>query len=176
MPVKNLAVSIESGAKYNLTEFFMCAHNGTHIDAPYHFFKDGTTVDGISLDKFCGKCYVASCDEELDEVMVQKIISKARSADAGCAKRILIKGKGVVTVSGAKAFANENTVLVGSEYQSVGPENAPMAVHLELLGAEVVLLEGIRLEDVTDGVYFLCAQPINLGGCDGAPCRAILIK
>jgi arylformamidase len=44
-----------------------------------------------------------------------------------------------------------------------------------MLGAEVVLLEGIRLAEVPDGVYLLDAAPINLGGADGAPCRAILI-
>ncbi|MBQ3065976.1 MAG: cyclase, partial [Clostridia bacterium] len=57
----------------------------------------------------------------------------------------------------------------------VGPEDAPMAVHKILLSAEVVLLEGIRLSDVPTGQYFLNAAPINLGGADGAPCRAVLV-
>ena len=51
-----------------------------------------------------------------------------------------------------------------------------MAVHLCLLGANVVLLEGIRLNEVSEGAYFLNAAPLNLNGSDGAPCRAILIK
>ena len=51
-----------------------------------------------------------------------------------------------------------------------------MAVHLKLLAAEVVLLEGIRLGEVCEGVYFLSTAPINLGGADGAPCRAVLIQ
>ena len=50
-----------------------------------------------------------------------------------------------------------------------------MAVHLIMLGAEVVLLEGIRLSEVPEGIYMLNAAPINLGGADGAPCRAILL-
>ena len=44
------------------------------------------------------------------------------------------------------------------------------------LGAETVLLEGIRLSDVPEGVYLLHAAPLKLGGCDGAPCRATLIS
>ena len=52
----------------------------------------------------------------------------------------------------------------------------PMAVHHVLLGAEVVLLEGVRLSEVTEGVYFLIAAPLNLAGADGAPCRALLIE
>ena len=50
-----------------------------------------------------------------------------------------------------------------------------MAVHKELLSAEVVLLEGIRLGEVLPGVYFLNAAPLNLSGADGSPCRAVLI-
>ena len=51
-----------------------------------------------------------------------------------------------------------------------------MEVHLIMLGAEIVLLEGIRLAEVDDGVYLLNSAPINLGGSDGAPCRAILMS
>ena len=69
-----------------------------------------------------------------------------------------------------------NILLIGNESQTVGPENAPMEVHLILLGAGVVLLEGIRLAKVPEGVYLLNAAPLNLAGADGAPCRAILIE
>ena len=51
-----------------------------------------------------------------------------------------------------------------------------MAVHLVLLNADVILLEGIRLADVSEGVYLLNAAPLNLSGADGSPCRAILIS
>ena len=65
--------------------------------------------------------------------------------------------------------------MLGNESQTVGPENAPMAVHLALLGREVVLLEGIRLSGVADGAYFLYAAPLNLTDTDGSPCRATLM-
>ena len=45
-----------------------------------------------------------------------------------------------------------------------------------MLAEEIVLLEGIRLKDVPEGVYILNAAPINLGGADGAPCRAVLMS
>lgn len=50
---------MEKGNLYNLTAFSMCAHNGTHIDAPFHFIKGGKTVDSIGLDTFVGMAYVA---------------------------------------------------------------------------------------------------------------------
>ena len=66
-------------------------------------------------------------------------------------------------------------IIIGIVIYSVGPENAPMEVHRILLGAGVVLLEGIRLAAVSEGVYFLNAAPLNLSGADGSPCRAVLI-
>ena len=75
----------------------------------------------------------------------------------------------------SKVFASSGVLLLGNESQTIGPENEPMAVHLALLSADVVLLEGIRLTEVSGGSYFLSALPLNLSGADGAPCRAFLI-
>ena len=91
------------------------------------------------------------------------------------AGRILIKGAAVLTEEAADVFAAASLLLFGNESQTVGPENAPMKVHLKMLGAEIVLLEGIRLDTVREGVWLLNAAPLNLGGSDGAPCRAILM-
>ena len=57
-PERRVLNSIEKGDLYNLTEFSMCAHNGTHIDAPFHFIKDGKTVDEVCLESFVGMSYV----------------------------------------------------------------------------------------------------------------------
>jgi arylformamidase len=95
---------------------------------------------------------------------------------SGSAERILIAGAATVTLEAAEVFAAAPIRLLGNESQSVGPEEAPMAVHKILLAAEIVPLEGIRLQDVPCGVYFLSAAPITLAGADGAPCRAILIE
>ena len=80
-----------------------------------------------------------------------------------------------MSLDAAKVFADEGILLLGNESQTVGPEDAPMEVHQVLLGTDVVLLEGIRLSAVSEGVYLLNAAPLNLAGSDGSPCRAILI-
>ena len=81
-----------------------------------------------------------------------------------------------MTEEAAKVFADNKIKLFGNESQTVGPLEAPMEVHFIMLGAEIVLLEGIRLSEVEDGVYLLNSAPINLGGSDGAPCRALLMS
>ncbi len=173
-PVFSRMNSMDNSDEYNLTEFSMCAHNGTHVDAPYHFINDGKTVDKVGLIPFVGDCYVTRKEGELTSDDVIEIMESARSADA--AKRILIAGKAVVTAEAARAFSQSGVLLIGNESQTVGPEDSPKEVHLILLGAGIVLLEGIVLTDVTEGKYFLSAAPLNLGGSDGAPCRAYLIS
>ena len=49
-------LSIEQGDACNLTQFRMCAHNGTHVDAPYHFLQEGKTVEQLELSCFIGEC------------------------------------------------------------------------------------------------------------------------
>ena len=174
-PEKKVLSSTEKGDVCNLTAFSMCAHNGTHVDAPFHFFGDGKTVDGVDLKNFVGMAYVAGHSGIVTGEDAEKMLENARRQNAEAAGRILIKGDAEVSPEAAKVFASEGLLLLGNESQTVGPENTPMEVHLILLGAGVVLLEGIRLAAVPEGVYLLSAAPLNLSGADGAPCRAVLI-
>ena len=160
-PEKKNLCSTAAGDLYNLTTFSMCAHNGTHIDAPFHFIGDGKTVDQIDLSIFVGDCFV---------VRHEDLMVRAKSAE-----RILIAGNATVTAEAAEVFAAGGIKLLGNEGQTVGPEDAPMQVHLILLRREIALLEGIVLKNIPEGHYFLSAVPLNLSGADGAPCRAYLI-
>ena len=172
-PSQSHPLRIENGDICNLTQFSMCAHNGTHVDAPYHFIADGKTVDQMGLEPFAGACYVAHHQGDLTAEDAACILQKA--AAAGAPARILIAGEAVLTAAAAKVFAAAGILLFGNESQAVGPEDAQQTVHLIMLGAEIVLLEGIVLRGVAEGRYFLSAAPLNLGGCDGAPCRAYLL-
>ena len=175
-PEKTELSRMSKGALYNLTALSMCAHNGTHIDAPYHFIEDGKGVDQIDLSRFIGPAYVESHSGEVSGSDAKRILERARGLHAQAWKKLLIKGKAVITLEAAAFFADAGIELIGNESQTVGPEDAPMAVHLALLRKEVVLLEGIRLAQVPDGVYLLNCAPLNLTDTDGSPCRAILME
>lgn len=175
VPKKEMVSQIENGDVCNLSKLSMCAHNGTHIDAPFHFISDGKTVDKMGLEAFVGMAYVAEHQGVVSYSDAENIIKKAREKSEESAKRILVKGEVEVSLEATEAFIKAGILLLGNEPQTVGPKNAPMAVHLALLGAGVALLEGIRLKNVAEGVYFLSSAPLNLGGGDGAPCRAVLI-
>ncbi len=168
-PEKQTLSATEDGELYNLTAFYMCAHNGTHIDAPFHFLDGGKTVDQMDLSVFVGDCFVARHDGDVTAADAEAILSKAG------VPRILIAGDATVTAEAAEVFASSGVCLLGNESQTVGPKEAPMQVHLLLLKKGIALLEGIVLADVPEGEYFLNAAPLNLGGADGAPCRAWLM-
>ena len=92
--------STSDGELYNLSALEMCVHNGTHIDAPFHFLDGGYTVEGIPLERCVGKCYVARFDGALGKADAESILKTADGA-----KRILIGGKVTVTASAARALS-----------------------------------------------------------------------
>ena len=175
LPERQVMLRIPEGAVCNLTAFRMCAHNGTHVDAPYHFLNDGKTIDRVDLNRFIGYAFVTAHEGRITAADAETMLEKARELNRAAAKRILVTGPAVMTEEAAAVFAAAGILLFGNESQTVGPEDAPMMVHRKMLGAEIVLLEGIRLAGVKEGIYLLNAAPLNLGGADGAPCRAVLM-
>lgn len=173
IPSRKQLQSLAQGDVCNLTAFSMCAHNGTHVDAPAHFIPGGKTIDEMGLEPFVGDCFVARCEGNVTGEDAAGIMERAQAV--GAFSRILIAGKATVTAEAAKVFAQSGIRLLGNESQTVGPEDAPKEVHLILLGAGIVLLEGIVLKDVAEGKYLLSAAPLNLADCEGAPCRAYLM-
>jgi arylformamidase len=146
--------------KYNLTDITLCVHNGTHVDAPLHFIDGGAGVGDLPLDVYYGKCVVKTWDSMIP---------------LDC-ERLLLKGGHVITVADAELIVKSGVRLIGVESQSVGDADSPMPVHLTLLGAGVIPLEGLLLSHVDEGEYTLSAMPLNVGKCDGSPVRAFLIK
>lgn len=155
-PSRRRVRSIGKGDTCNLTDLTLCAHNGTHLDAPLHFIEGGKSVDEVELSRLMGECLVCSY---------------AQACTLPETSRLLIRGDCPLDEETAKKFAAKY-LLVGCESQSVGDEK----VHLALLSAEVAVLEGLRLGAAEDGRYELIALPLKLGSCDGAPVRAVLRK
>lgn len=163
--------SMEEGEVFNRTLLTMSTHNSTHVDAPRHFYADGRTVEQVDLSKCIGECTLISHEGLFTEKEVETlaVISK---------RKLLIKGNITITNDAAKALVSHGFEFIGVEGITVGPEKAPMQVHLTLLhpDAELVIAENLDLSDVPVGEYFLFCPPLKLGGMDGSPTRAVLIK
>ena len=173
-PSVNKINDMARGDIYNLSTLSLCAHNGTHVDAPAHFILGGKSIDELELEYFVGDCYLARLCGTVTREDAREVMRRAK--DAGAHERILLAGELTVTSEAAEVFRDEGVRLLGNESRSVGPIDAPMAVHLILLEREILPLEGLRLTGIAEGRYFLSAAPINIRGIDGAPCRAYLIE
>lgn len=145
-----------AGDESTVTQLTMQVHAATHIDAPVHRVRGGKGIDELPLEKCIGPCEVIWEKERLLHT---------------AAKRILIGYGEEIDEETARLLAGKGVLFVGVQGQSVGSR----AVHRLLLENEIVVLEGAVLSHVPQGEYMLFAAPVPLRGCDGAPCRAVLL-
>jgi arylformamidase len=161
------------------------SHTGTHIDAPSHFLRDGSTIDQIPLDTFIGPCTV------LDLTAVSDCITREHlepfSIHAG--DIILLKTTNsfinpiapfqphfiYLTQSGAQYLAQCKVKAVGIDYLGIERNQPDHATHIILMKANSGILEGLRLASVQAGHYTLIALGIYTIGLEATPARAILI-
>ena len=162
---------IDDGDMYNLSAVSMCSHAGTHIDAPLHFYEDGSPIDQIRLNTFYGKCTVISVEGVLTGADMDKLLPY-------CKRRILFHGEGKTFLSHSAAIvlASSRVVLVGTDADSIAPSFDEERTHRELARAGIVALENLNLSNISDGEYDLCAFPLKACGLEAAPCRAILFE
>jgi len=176
--------SITKGDKCNVSCLKMGMHTGTHIDAPYHFLKEGGTTDSIPIDTFIGKCVVVeangNCIEKEDFQSanlneINKILFKTRNSKLWTGNCPFDTDYVYLGIDAARYLVELNIRLVGIDYLSIEDfKSEDNAVHKLLLQNNVVILEGLNLAGITPGTYELICLPLKLQGCDGAPARVIL--
>lgn len=175
----------------NVSRLSCSAHTGTHVDAPYHFIAGGTTVEALPLDMLIGPAHVVALPG-LRLITPESLAQLDLPADA---RRVLLKtdnsrlwsGPDVSTFrrdfvalapAAARWLVDRGIRLVGVDYLSVEPYTDqgldPHPTHHILLGAGVVIIEGLNLAEVPAGVYELICLPLKLVGADGAPARVVL--
>lgn len=181
--------SIKSGDGYNATRFAISAHTGTHVDAPFHFIDNGRKIDELNLDDLCGPVQVVqlpsniyAIDAEVIkavgiEPLTERVLFRTSNSDLWRLQPGKFSKEYVgLTEDAAEMLLEMKLKLVGVDYLSVAAWDHLRAVHEMLLGAGMVLLEGLDLSGVSAGRYTLFCLPMNLAGADGAPARTILVE
>jgi arylformamidase len=182
---------LDRGDAATVTRLDMGAHTGTHVDAPAHFIPGGSGVDELDLHVLVGPALVVHALEAallsadvLDGLPIrpgsERVLFRTRNSDRwargerGFARQ-LAEDFVAITEDGAHWLVERGVRLVGVDYLSVGPFNAPAPTHRILLRAGIVLVESLNLSGVGPGVYRLVCLPLKITGSDGAPARAILM-
>ncbi len=180
---------IEDGGMANNSNISMGVHTGTHIDSPYHFINHGIKVDQIPLDTLVGPADLIELPDSVE--VIDAAIIKSISFTPGV-KRVLFKTRNSkiwsrspelfhedfvgIGADGAQLLVDLGVKLVGIDYLSAAPFTASKLTHDILLGAGMVLIEGLDLSKVSPGTYTLACLPLKLKDTDGAPARVILIE
>lgn len=178
---------VAAGDGYTLTRLSLSAHLGTHVDAPAHFVAGGATVDGLDLGTLIGPAVVVDLRHvaaigagDLDAAGVppgtRRLLLRTRNSDRWArGQRAFDPGFVGVTPDGAAWLVAHGVRLVGIDGPSIAPFDDVEAPHVALLGAGVVVVEGLDLHAVAPGAYTLACLPLKVAGAEGAPARAVLI-
>lgn len=179
---------IEDGANANVSRIEMSVHTGTHVDAPYHFLKDGSTVERLSLKVLIGRAYVVHLDDSVDLIMpehlqdaeipprTRRVLIRTRNSKFWTREyRTFDKGYVAIDASAAEYLVKRGVKMVGVDYLSVAQFGNTKPTHVTLLKAGVVIVEGLNLSQVSQGRYNFYCLPLKLDKSDGAPARAVLV-
>ena len=176
-------------------------HIGTHVDAPYHFFKDGHRVDDIPLERFVGPALVLDLRSKVGEMPIEAedlesalslVEKKGLSLDPG--DRLLLCTGHHERAWGSMAFWDESPYLtpksaqwiVGRRVTAVGydfdqetpphlcPPDVKSPIHNTLLGNGVLNIEYlVGLDRIVNQKVYLVAVPLSIARAEASPARVI---
>jgi arylformamidase len=159
------------------------AHTGTHIDAPLHMINEGETFETISLEKLVGPAKV------FDLTTVEDGITKAdlENLDIQEGDFVLFKTRNsfedefnfefiFLKEDGANYLAERKIRGIGIDALGVERSQPGHPTHKALFGADIIVIEGLRLKEVETGSYFMVAAPLKLIGTDASPARVLLFE
>jgi len=176
----------------NLSKVEMGVHNGTHIDAPYHFIDEGITVDKFPVERFLGTALtldfsnkhagsaIDSSDLERFEnqieegiiVLLYTGISKFWDEEWSRSKFTYL------SKDGAEWLARKNVNGVGIDCLSIEKFGSKTGLtHKALLKNNIFIIESLNsnLEKLVGRQSILICLPIYLKGTDGSPARVIAL-
>jgi kynurenine formamidase len=175
---------------YNLSRLTTSTHQGTHMDAARHFYKDGECIDEVSLDR----CVVRAVKVDLtakkpgdpiesaDLKPYEKFIDQGASVllhtgwDKKFPDQSFFSGFPFVTTSLADWFVEKKIGMVGMDMPTPNGTDWKY-VHVKMLGAGILIVEGLsKMEQLPANTLFtFYSLPLKLQGRDGSPVRAIAI-
>lgn len=175
-------ITVDSG-DVRETRISMDMHTGTHIDAPLHMIRGGDTIENLDINKVITKCKVFDFTNISDKITLEDLISK----DIQKGDFIIFKTRNsfredfdfefvYLDKTGAEFLKEKGVAGVGIDALGIERAQPEHETHKILLGAGIVILEGVRLKDVEEGEYFLYAAPLKIRGAEASPTRAVLVK
>lgn len=178
--------SIARGDGANVSKLCFGSHTGTHVDAPRHFFDAGAGVDALPIDVLTGRAALVAMTPDVMAVTADhlrmhelkghtRVLIKTRNSSF-IREREFVRDYTYLAPDGAEYLLELGVKLVGVDYLSIEQfHSGHHRTHRTLLGAGVIIVEGLDLSAPPMGPYDLYCLPLRLTGLDGAPARAVLV-
>ncbi|MBN2878007.1 MAG: cyclase family protein [Clostridia bacterium] len=161
-------------------------HCGTHIDMPLHMIEDGKTMDDFDFTRLymakakvydmtgLEKNYISAEDIELLDIeegdfVIFKTVNSFYDKSNGFDNEFVF-----VDESAAKFLTDKKINGAGIDALGIERSQPSHMTHKLLLGADIIILEGLELKSIEPGEYKLTALPIKLKGTEGSWVRAVL--
>lgn len=173
--------------KYNITQISMSTHQGTHVDAMYHFLDDGKTIDQMPLDWFYGPARILRIPKKANEEITVADLTPFEQWLQPEAKIIYETGWHrefgrehfysdfpTLTQDAGRYLAGRGIRMLGMDTPT--PSKDWYEIHHDiLLPAEIVIVEALaNLDQAPDEIIF-SGFPLNIKGRDGSPIRAVAL-
>ena len=179
---------LDEGDGVNNSKLICDVHVGTHVDAPLHYIRDGKNIEQLKLEDLIGLAvvvYLPKVESVTENVLenlslpenTQRLLLRTRNSSLWeNGSRRFQTNYVALTQDAAQWVVDHNIRLIGVDYLSVQRYGDGSQTHEILLGAGVVIVEGLNLARVESGLYELICLPLKLVGSEGAPARAVLRK
>ncbi|MED6217761.1 Cyclase-like protein 2 [Stylosanthes scabra] len=189
-----LQQSMKNGSISNGSLMKLPTHTGTHVDAPGHvfdhYFHAGFDVDTLDLQLLNGPALLVDVprDQNITAQVIKSLdiprgVRRVLFRTLNTDRRLMFQKEfdtsyvGFMVDGATWLVENTDVKLVGIDYLSVAAFDDLIPSHLVFLeGREIILVEGLKLDDVPAGIYSLHCLPLRLAGAEGSPIRCILIK
>lgn len=177
--------------KYNLEMLFLSTHTGTHVDAPYHFIKNGKKIHQIEPARFLCNAILIRIRGRPNYRITKKDIVQFESKDGSIpaefavifhtgwnenlSKKDFFEKNPGLSASAAKYLSSKRINLVGIDSPSIDiGSDVSFPAHKILLKEDVLILENLcNLDKIKKTHFGLVALPLKLHGATGSPVRAV---
>jgi len=175
-------------------ELHFGTHTGTHMDAPRHFVRGGSSIEETELSRLIGEVTIidfsflneneAVTSEMFQEAQIaKKMIFKFGWGKHWGEKRFYL-GYPFFTVDAANYLVSQGVELIGMDTPSPDDSRIKLGsaedsqVHKIFLNAGVLLVEYLANLDNVDNTegWRIIVMPLRLKGADGSPVRVCLYK
>jgi len=178
---------------YNLELLFLSSHSGTHMDAPFHFVKNGSKINQIGVDRLARDALLIKIRKGGNQSITKKDIIQFEKKhgkipnDAtiifatgwykNLEKKSYFEKNPGLSSSAAEYLSSKKINLVGIDSPSIDVgSDLGFSVHKILSKNNIIIVENLsNLEKIPKLKFKFVALPLKLRDATGSPIRAIAL-